>query len=131
MKTAALAFYADNLEECQNYSDAALADHDIRARIFKYLGENEIDRADAQYYNFYNFQSGGRWYVHYGLNNDNAGLVMPPKVREKLAARAKSLNLLNGDSSFGAGGSSNASRGDTGQIYDNISHKWFVGMRIK
>jgi len=138
LKTAALAFYADNIDECQNYDDASLADRDVRARIFKYLGGNEIDRADAQYYNFYNFKSGGRWYVHYGLNNDNAGTVMPPKVREKLASRANSLNLLNGDSSYGApdpannkGASSGAARGGADQIYDNVSHKWYVGMRIK
>ena len=120
LKTAALAYYTDNLDTYSTIpADGTLNDTTIKEAIFKYLSSaHSISEGDYQYYNFYN--KGDKWFVFYGNNND--ANLMTDSIRQKLLARVSSLGLLSGSIMGGASSES---------AYDNISHKWYVGMRIR
>ena len=80
-KTAALAYYIDNIDECDKSGfDVSTHSNDIA----KYLND-EISPAG------YNIQGStvGTWYVTYDVS------IAGDRVKEKLEARAQSLRLHN------------------------------------
>ena len=84
LKTAALAWYADNLETADGLAKDGLTSK--RTDIIKYLGTAS---ADAKY-KFYN-STANQWYVGFDAPDT--------KVGEKLKARASSVGLLNSQKS--------------------------------
>ena len=87
LKTAALAWYADNLSAADALAAGKL--NDKRDDILKYMGTGKADSA----YKFYNADNAKGWYVGYdGLTNNTS-------VQGKLAGRAASTGLLKSQTS--------------------------------
>lgn len=95
LKTAALAYYADNLDTVDATTPAFDLDtigkvdgtNDKRKPILKYMNNDDIDAG-------YEFTDNGKeWYVKYN------GTGLTSKVAEKLKSRAKSVGLLKSTTS--------------------------------
>jgi len=83
LKTAALAYYADNIDEADK-SGFNLANN--KTKVFKYLGTVSVDSK-------YEFEgtTGGTWFAK--------AKVTDGKVKEKLEGRAKTVGLMGSASS--------------------------------
>ena len=94
LKTAALAFYIDSLDAISQYPNASPAGS--KDKIFKYLGSTNIP--DSKDYGF-GKDGGGCWYVSYDIDNAK-GISGAEKalIKQKLAGRASSVGLCNGNS---------------------------------
>ena len=90
LKTAALAYYIDHVD---SYDRATVTDNisSHKADIMKYMGNDGGNVNDD--YTFTGTTS-NTWYVAYHIQND-------PNVKSKLAGRAGSTNLVQGDSNTG------------------------------
>ena len=102
-KNAALAFYADNLEECSR-SDFNFGAPGVRERVIKYLSVDDkylkklsTSLAKIQYETFQ--AADGTWYIWHNVGR-GAGKVegnIRRGLKAKLVDRAKSAGLLNAD----------------------------------
>lgn len=99
LKTAALAYYVDHLDEITASPNADMDDgvgvntsHD---KIFKYLGATNIpDSAD------YKFKvNNGEWYVYYDMATAKITATEKSGIKTKLAGRAKSVGLCKNEAS--------------------------------
>ncbi|MBQ4431624.1 MAG: type II secretion system protein, partial [Synergistaceae bacterium] len=89
MKTAALAYYVDNVDTY----DSASVTTDINTKsadILKYLGNSNTDTKGYKFTG----KNSGTWFVYYDITND-------ANVRTKLAGRAKSTGLIGANSETG------------------------------
>ena len=115
LKTAALAYYTDNLDKVTAAPNAAMANRTSHDAIFKYLGATAVPDSDD-----YVFQAtaAGEWYVTYTIDAAK-GITGTEKsgIKTKLAGRASSVGLCNGGSAAtdSATGASPASR----DVYKN------------
>jgi prepilin-type N-terminal cleavage/methylation domain-containing protein len=80
IKTAALAYYADNIDEADATNFAGLADSAITKKVWKYLGTVSVDSK-------YTLEGtkAGTWYAK--------ATVTDPKVLEKLEGRRKTVGI--------------------------------------
>ena len=92
IKTAALAYYVDNMEEANGLTKI---DDNVRKAIFGYLdGKADISDSDRKNYTF--GLNDGRWYVECNVSGAVNGVGVSD-VQKKLAKRAKSNGLLNSE----------------------------------
>ena len=135
LKTAALAYYADNLDEIDAVEGNIFKEadktkyYDHIAKVFQYLGNADKIRVDdgAEEYR-YSFGSethtadefyGGAWYVWCKVKEDS-------KVREKLESRKTSVGLV--------GARNKAYHGNPANVENFVASDKgikYVGLRIK
>ena len=103
-KKAALAFWADNLEECSK-SDFDFGGEGIKERVMKYISNEEyakkMDEAAESGYKFETVQTkDGCWYIWCNIGNGMGGRKLKDGtvygVAKKLMDRAESVGLLGG-----------------------------------
>ena len=96
LKTAALAYYTDNLDNPGNIGDTA-----TRTKILKYMSNESVDAK----YKFVGDGADNKWFVYY--ENSDA------KVGEKLKGRKSSVGLweVTGGASADYGGAANETVG--------------------
>ena len=135
LKTAALAWYMDNLDEIETVesnvfkeSDKATYDANV-AKVWQYMGSKKarVDGSKSEEEYHYSFGSethtaadwyGGAWYVWCKVKEDM-------KVREKLEARKATVGLV---------GAKTAYHGNPDNVEDFIASNTdikYVGIRIK
>ena len=136
LKTAALAYYMDNLDEIEAV-EGNVFPHDEdeptylanEAKVWQYMGSNKarVDNSDDAEEYHYSFGSethtsakwyGGAWYVWCKVTDT--------KVREKLEKRAASLGLVGGNRAY----SGNPDGKEAFKASETSKHK-YVGLRIK
>ncbi|MDY6400373.1 MAG: type II secretion system protein [Synergistales bacterium] len=117
LKTAALAFYADHLDDVSKgtgvfASNGTLASENARKEIWKYMNNNTVDTN-------YTFGGGatGKWFVWYHVTDS--------KVAEKLYSRKDSVGLWKAS---GSGANEVTSTDATAASQFNNS---YVGMFIR
>ena len=95
LKTAALAFYADNLASADKdgFSLSGTDEAKYRTAILKYMNNGDADA----HYKFVGTNQPDTWYVYYDTGVD--GNQVTPTVSKKLESRAKSTGLLKEDKS--------------------------------
>ena len=93
LKTAALAWYADNLDEVDTTTNfnfgTTYGTDDKRKPVLKYMNNDDIDKG-------YKFSQNDKkeWYVYYDQSENNGGKQLTDAVKAKLKSRAKSTGLL-------------------------------------
>lgn len=99
LKTAALAYYTDNLDAYAS-KDAALPAMD---NIWKYMNNSKSDgtsnnAADAGNYGIVKAEDDfdGGWFLTYTVSPATGSAAEQKRVKEKLAGRAKSIGLVKG-----------------------------------
>ena len=98
LKTAALAYYADNLDYFSKTPTAAISRDGTAgaSNVLKYLGSTSSQIADMSNYHFGN--NGGEWYVSYDISQAGSATEQQG-IKTKLAGRAGSVGLCKSMSS--------------------------------
>ena len=95
LKTAALAYYADNLDYFSKTPTAKIS-RDAPDGVLKYLGSTSSQIADIGNYYFEN--KAGEWYVSYDISQAGSATEQQG-IKTKLAGRAGSVGLCKSMSS--------------------------------
>lgn len=96
LKTAALAWYVDNLDAITANPTVGISGKASHDAIFRYLGNNS-NMPDSNDYGF-GVDNDGGWYVSFDIDKA-AGFSAAERanIKSKLAGRAKSVGLCDGD----------------------------------